>query len=147
MVGLVGFVTVRHFMTPKSFGVVGHYRHDAISEFMVLPVMHGGKESCQKCHEELFAENMKGKHAPVSCEVCHAPLSVHVRDGKKIAEMPKPEPLKTCGYCHQKLAGRPDAIKQVVFREHAEQQGLARGAAISERFCIKCHNPHSPAIE
>jgi len=107
MVFFLGFVGFRHFMVPKSFGLAGPYRYDSIQDHMALPVVHGGRESCKKCHEEKYDMVMKGKHKAVSCEVCHEPVTVHAKDGAKIADMPKSPTWRLCELCHAKMAGRP----------------------------------------
>ncbi|MBI2930367.1 MAG: cytochrome C [Planctomycetes bacterium] len=142
--GVVGFIVVRQFLIPKSFGIAGHYRFDALAEFMAQPVKHGGRESCRKCHEPPYETTSKGKHARVSCEVCHGPVGDHASKEAKIAVMPKNPSYKLCAYCHQKLAARPKGFKQVSFRKHLEEQGFASDSKIPEKICLKCHEPHDP---
>ncbi|MHC4607872.1 MAG: cytochrome c3 family protein [Planctomycetota bacterium] len=144
---LVAFIAVRQFLIPASFGAEGFYRYDSIGEFMSQPVIHGGKESCKDCHKEEYGEVQKGKHAKVSCEVCHGPLAPHVKDGKKAADMSKDASSRLCAYCHRKLVARPAEFPQVDYRKHLEEEGLPVGAKISAGVCAKCHEAHAPSTE
>ncbi|MBI2900122.1 MAG: cytochrome C [Planctomycetes bacterium] len=140
-----GFVGVRHFLIPKSFGQAGHYRYDSIFEYMAQEPNHGSRESCRKCHEEKFAETVKGRHAPVQCEVCHAPVSAHAKDDKKIADMPTNPNHKLCALCHQKLDSRPKGFPQVDLRRHLAGGGRTVAATIPDAACFECHSAHEPS--
>ena len=45
------------------------------------------KKGCAECHGDRSKAVGAGAHAHVSCEVCHAPLSTHVAEGKRSAAM------------------------------------------------------------
>lgn len=142
-VGLVGF-TGRHFLIPESFGEAGFYRYDSLGEFMAQPVVHGGSASCAACHEDAATAKAAGKHAGVSCEVCHGPLAGHVKDDAVIAPMPVNRSHELCAYCHQTLKARPRAMPQVDIPEHlGALEALAPGEAIPEGACATCHDVHS----
>ncbi len=77
----VSGVVIRHFAIPDSFGEAGSYRYDALAEIASKPVVHGNDISCRECHADMAETKAAGKHAPVRCEVCHAPVTTHARDG------------------------------------------------------------------
>jgi hypothetical protein len=141
---LVGFVSARDFLIPASFGKAGHYRYDSLKTYMDYPVIHGGRNSCKGCHPKQYETASAGKHASLNCEACHGPLAWHVKDGARIAEMPRLASWKLCAYCHQTLAARPSSIKQVVFAKHIEEQGSEPGTEVAGKVCFLCHKPHSP---
>src|SRR3990172_5883972 len=96
---IVGF-TGRHFLIPPSFGEVRFYRYDSLRDFMRQPVRHGGSASCAACHQDTMTTKAEGRHAGVSCEVCHAPLAVHVQGEEKIGPMPVNRSHELCALCH-----------------------------------------------
>ena len=141
---LAGVVVGRHFMVPESFGEMGYYRGDALYEFMDKEPEHGARGACGECHDDIAAAKSAGKHAPVQCEVCHAPLATHVRDGDVIAEMAINRSWQLCAVCHQELVARPATIAQIDIREHLE---LGPEDALPEQACLDCHDVdaiHSP---
>jgi len=144
VVVLTGVVVGRHFLVPKSFGEMGFYRGDALYEFMDKTPEHAGADACGECHDDIAAAKAKGKHASVQCEVCHAPLTTHIRDGEKVADMAINRSWHLCGYCHLKLNARPSSIAQIDLREHLE---LDPDAPIPDQACLECHDQdaiHSP---
>lgn len=144
----IGAVVVRHFLMPKSFGMQGFYRYDSLAEFMDKPVIHGSLTACQECHSEIFETKIQGGHASVSCEVCHAPLTVHVKEDTKIAAMPTNSSHVLCAYCHQELRARPESLPQVDITEHLAALELApSGDEIPEGVCIVCHDVHDPSLD
>jgi cytochrome c553 len=151
----VGFVavaiTVRNFITDKSFYKYGHYRGDAVAEIARDKPKYQGTAYCQSCHAAQFAEWSKGIHDSVSigkdvkCEVCHGPAGsrdpqqrfinaatgrVHP-DNLKLSVPADSRPL--CTVCHEQMPGRPLQQAQIVIADHA---GTLQ--------CTLCHNPHSP---
>jgi hypothetical protein len=130
----------RGFLIPKSFGIHGPYRHDNVAEQMaVRPPQHGGAQSCAECHAAQSGKRAEGSHRAVSCEVCHAPLALHVSSGKKAAAMAVDKSFALCARCHRKILGRPEQFPQVVLEQHV--QGPIQGAV-----CLDCHDPHSPKL-
>ena len=70
----------RTLLVPASFGLYGPYRYDNVAEQMkVREPAHAGPAACGECHEKEFKRRAGGKHATVSCEVCHAPKAFHVK--------------------------------------------------------------------
>jgi hypothetical protein len=128
----------RSFLKPRSYGLHGAYRYDNVAEQMAVRApRHGGVASCTPCHAERAKQRAAGAHQLVSCEICHAPLSRHVVDGKKTAAMPVDPSFMLCARCHRKVSGRPEKFPQVVLEQHVE--GKVEG-----RVCLDCHDPHSP---
>jgi hypothetical protein len=140
LVGLVAVVIGRSFLIPHSFGTYGHYRFENVAEQSnVRAPLHGGARSCADCHEDRSKALAKGSHARVSCEVCHAPLGRHVKDGDVIAKMAIDPSPRLCGYCHLKIDGRPEKFPQIVVEKHVE-------GGLGDRGCLDCHDPHSPKL-
>lgn len=135
------FILVRHLVTPKSFGAYGHYRFDSVAEHASRPLKHGAPDACNDCHEEEATVRASGKHASVSCEVCHAPLSTHVTDDEKTAPMLVRRSNELCGWCHQKLVARQSTFPQVHMIDHV----IEGGAELTEAACLECHDAHNPS--
>lgn len=135
----------RGFLIPRSFGLHGPYRFDNVAEQMaVRPPQHGGVASCAECHPAQAEKRAAGSHEPVTCEVCHAPLALHVTAGKKTAAMPIDPSFTLCARCHRRILGRPEKFPQVVLEQHIHDQG-AQGP-VEGRVCVDCHDPHSPKL-
>ena len=139
IVGVGGFFA-RYLEIPPSFGDLGHYRAESVLEQRSLEVRHGKVGACAECHGEIAKMKEAGVHKNVVCENCHEPLSVHVRDGKKIAEMPRMKVAALCTNCHQKLHGRPADHAQIDIRQHLDDGGMKWHDAV----CYECHNHHDP---
>jgi hypothetical protein len=128
--------------TLPSFGVYGHYRGDSVAENAAQEIRHGGNDACGECHDEIKADHDGGAHLAVPCEDCHDALATHVRDGDKIADMPRVKSvLRLCGRCHRELDARPEDFPQVNIKTHPEEMG----AEPSDDVCFECHSPHDPA--
>ena len=137
----VAFVLVRHFLYPKSFGEHGHYRFDSVAEYATQTPLHGAPGACGDCHDEETEVKANGKHAAVSCEVCHSPFGIHVETDQRVAAMPIDRSVKLCAVCHQRLIARRDNFPQVVLTDHV----LEQGAEPAEAVCLECHDAHSPS--
>ena len=134
LVGLVGFLVLRSFLVPHSFGRYGHYRADAIPEIAAAPISYAGHQVCETCHSDILEVKSKGVHKGVACESCHGPQAKHADDPASV----QPAKLDTavlCVRCHQASIAKPKSFPQVDAAEHSG------GAA-----CNTCHQPHSPAI-
>jgi len=144
LVLLVAVVLGRQALIPESFGEMGYYRADALDEFMAKEMEHGPPGSCAECHDDVAEAKAAGGHARVQCEVCHAPLSTHVRDGDIVAEMAINRTWHLCANCHQQLTARPAGMTQIDLHEHLE---FEPGESIPEDACFECHDAegiHSP---
>jgi uncharacterized CHY-type Zn-finger protein len=134
LVGLVGFLVLRSFLVPHSFGRYGHYRADAIPEIAATPISYAGHQVCETCHSDILEVKSKGVHKGVACESCHGPQAKHADDPASV----QPAKLDTavlCIRCHQANIAKPKSFPQVDAAEHSG------GAA-----CNTCHQPHSPAL-
>jgi hypothetical protein len=141
-------VLARHFLVPKSFGLAGPYRYDALADLMGKPVVHGSLTACQSCHTVVWDALASGKHAPVRCEVCHAPVTTHAKEGQKTADMVSNTSVKLCAYCHQKLRARPEDMPQIDIMEHLAKLEVAPAdGQLQDGLCIACHDVHSPSLK
>jgi len=138
---IVSALIARIFAVPDTFGVYGHYRAANLPEQAAREVRHGGNDSCGKCHADMKSLHDKGAHVAVPCEDCHDALAAHIKDGEKIADMPRVKSVtRLCGRCHRDLAARRDDFPKINIEKHVQDQG----AEISDQVCFDCHNPHNP---
>ncbi len=142
---IVALLLGRGFFVPKTWAAYGWYRGANVEEQMAHPVMHGGDQSCVSCHEakdhqSKLEQHDKGKHANVRCEVCHAPVATHAKDGKRIAPMAVQKTRDLCLLCHRQLEARPKDFPQIQPQQHVEKMG----GTWSETVCFDCHDPHDP---
>jgi len=138
----LGYLVLRQAMYPSSFGMTGFYRFDNLAEQRERPVVHSPVEACAACHPGQAEARQKGSHRTVNCQVCHAPMAVHVREGRRVAAMPLPEVPGTCLKCHRALQARPKGFPQIELGPHLREQGLE----LAEGVCITCHDAHSPSM-
>jgi len=142
--GIIGTILVaRSIVMPDSWGKYGHYRADYIDEEASRAIKYGQNDSCMSCHEEVVELKNEGKHKRLSCEMCHSPLSEHVKDGKKFADMhvAKDDDLdKTCLRCHQtNVIGRPKDFPTIDKKEHLKSKRVR-----ADHHCNQCHTVHHP---
>ncbi|MDO8803737.1 MAG: cytochrome c3 family protein [Elusimicrobiota bacterium] len=132
---LVGFLLVRSFLVPESFGKLGHYRANAVDDVLALPRHYAGEPACKKCHAQQASDKAKSSHRHMSCESCHGALQAHVDSPKTVKpSKPKENEMRAfCGNCHGKSLSRPAKFPQVDLEEH--NRGMA---------CNQCHQPHQP---
>jgi len=135
------FVIVRHVLIPRTFGEYGHYRYASVAEYASLQPQHGAPDGCFECHDEQAKARVAGKHATVSCEVCHAPLATHVTNDERVAPMTVRRSTELCGWCHEKLVARPATMPQVHMINHV----VEKGGDLTESACLECHNAHNPS--
>lgn len=142
-VGIVLLVIVaRDFMIPDSWGEYGYYRGDYINEEASREIKYGTNLSCMECHQEVNELKSHSAHQRLSCEMCHAPVSEHILDGKKIAMMPtkQGEPqIELCLQCHQKTVGRDEKIPTIDHKQHLDEQEVK-----ATHSCDQCHTVHAP---
>jgi hypothetical protein len=138
VVALAAVMLARGFLVPKSFGMYGPYRYDNVVEQMnVRTPLHRGAAACGECHEDQFKLRAAGSHKNVSCEICHAPLGMHVKADGSVEAPPVDRSYTLCARCHRKIDGRPAKFPQVVLEQHVN-------VALEGNVCLTCHNPHSP---
>ena len=142
-VGVIVLVVVaRILILPESWGEYGYYRGDSINEEASHPLVHGTNDSCKACHEELYGMKKAGAHQRLSCEACHAPVTEHVYDGKKFADMPVRKGMTQttlCLKCHQSVLGRPEKFPMIAYPAHMEEQEVKL-----THDCNRCHTVHAP---
>jgi hypothetical protein len=134
LAGLLLFIVVRAAVLPKDFGKFGHYRPGAIEVARAKPIHYAGQDACVACHDTQAAVRAAGKHAKVSCEICHGPLAKHAGDPTALKPV-LPNVANLCARCHEKDAAKPKNFPQVITAEHSG------GAA-----CNECHKPHDPHL-
>lgn len=133
--GILGFIVMRAFLVPHSFGRYGHFRGDAIQEATAKPMVYAGHQACESCHTDVLEIKDKGKHAHVGCESCHGALAKHADDPSSVLPE-KPDTAVLCVRCHEANSAKPRWFPQVASAEHSS--GLP---------CNTCHQPHSPALD
>jgi hypothetical protein len=144
LLAVIGVAVLRSALKPASYGMHGNYRFDNVAEQMQRrPPLHGGAASCAECHAERAKVVTAGAHTHVSCEICHGPLGVHVKDGAKTAAMPVDRSFTLCARCHRKIDGRPAKFPMVVLDRHVEEQGAG---PVAGKICLDCHDPHTPKL-
>jgi len=130
--GVAGMLVVRQQFVPSSFGDLGHYRADAVSEIAALPIQYAGALACAECHTDEAEVKARSYHRTLSCEGCHGPAAAHIEDpGEHLPFVPSER--GACLYCHAYLPSRPTGFPQVIERLH---NPLDR--------CMTCHDPHDP---
>ncbi len=134
-VGLILFITVRAFLVPKDFGVLGHYRAGALADVAARPVSFAGRAACEECHTDVAEARKGSKHERISCENCHGALAAHAANPDSVTpELPDVVPRGK--NCHERNAARPSSFPQVDVQEHSGGEP-----------CTSCHQPHHPEIE
>lgn len=133
--GLVFFLAFRTVFLPKSFGLYGHYRGDALAEVRSRPITYAGHQACEVCHPDVTETKANGVHAHVNCESCHGPLAKHADDPSSLIPQ-KPDVAHLCVRCHSENIAKPQGFPQVNAKEHSGGQ-----------LCNTCHQPHSPGFD
>lgn len=143
---LAGAEVFRQTMKPESFGELGHFRADAISDMMQQSIVYEDKSACatDHCHADVAQTVAGNKHQSIDCQMCHAPLGNHADATQKTADMIVNRSPELCLRCHEFLTARPETIKQIVFSEHTNELGLPD--VRSEGLCLDCHASHEPGL-
>jgi len=140
VVCLVAFLIIKDLATPASWNYEVWYRGDALAELQALPLAFGGNESCVECHDDEHEAMAEFKHQTLACESCHGALADHVKEGKKFADAKVDKSRTQCLLCHQVLISRPKDFPQF-------SMDIRRHKTMKETtVCVKCHDPHEPAI-
>lgn len=124
------YVAARFCLKPSSFGELGFYRAEALTEQASRPITFAGKKACDECHSEEYQTLSKGDHKTLSCEGCHGAAKAHVENPDVNLEKLT---FSHCVRCHEASASRPKWLKQIQSREHYAGQR-----------CTECHSPHEP---
>ena len=96
---VAALVAARHFLVPKTFGQLGHYRAAAVDGIAALPIKYAGREVCATCHDDIAKLHGGHGHANVACEVCHGPAAAHVNSPLEV-KLPAPRERARCPLCH-----------------------------------------------
>ncbi len=134
VMAIIGFIFVRSFIVPGSFGQYDWYRGDSVIDNRNLPVGYAGSGSCgeENCHKTIYKIWTDSRHKTVNCETCHGPAGNHVGN-IRIMPQPADDSREFCGRCHFKRAARPSSFPQIDPETHGENLK-----------CAYCHNPHKP---
>jgi len=125
-------VGARHYLVPKTFGALGHYRAAAIAANAAKPMSYAGHEACALCHPDIVKVHDGARHRTVACEVCHGAQAAHV-DSPADHIPPAPRERAFCPLCHAYDPARPTGFPQIDPITHNPGHP-----------CITCHNPHAP---
>jgi hypothetical protein len=140
VVVIIGFLVVRGFLVPPSFGKSGHYRAAAVDDIRAMPVRYAGrsaKDACARCHAGPSRDRASSSHRGVWCESCHGAAGAHAADPKsvKLVKPARATMRAFCGRCHAANLSRPRAFHQINLSVH--NPGTA---------CTECHNAHKPKL-
>lgn len=125
-------LVARHFLIPKTFGALGHYRAVAVDANASQRLSYAGHEECTTCHPDIVQTHDEARHRNVACEVCHGPAAAHVEN--PVENKPSaPRQRGYCPLCHGYDPSRPTGFPQIDPITHNPVQP-----------CITCHNPHAP---
>jgi hypothetical protein len=141
---VIGFLLVKAWATPDSWDYVNWYRTDALIEAQQQPLIFGGNESCQACHQPALKKLNKFSHRTLSCESCHGALADHVRLEKKVADAKVDKSRWQCQNCHFEQINRPRGFPQ--FSKQGEiGKSIRKHRDLDEETpCLKCHDAHDP---
>ncbi len=133
-------LAVRYILIPEGWGEHGNFRTGAVADMLAIEPVHGRWDGCKKCHPEQWETVRTSHHATLSCESCHEPLSFHVENDRRKAQMPTDRSYKLCARCHRRIQGRPEGFPQVKIDAHLEEMGGEFGPEV----CLDCHASHAP---
>ncbi|MBI2425828.1 MAG: hypothetical protein HYV27_23590 [Candidatus Hydrogenedentes bacterium] len=99
-----------------------------------------GTNTCLACHDGRSATDVRlhleGKHAGISCETCHGPGALHVRNGGRGGLLIANPALQTFD----------DAVSLCAECHESQAEGFANTAHAFEKAaaCHVCHDVHTP---
>lgn len=126
-------------LMPDDWNYDSWYRGNSLEELQQLPLVHGGNDSCQACHQEIYEIQMEYEHKSLNCESCHGPLAEHVLGENKIADAVQMiDSDWQCMVCHRALISRPNDFP-VFTLDEKKHKNIEPG-----KLCINCHNAHVP---
>jgi len=141
---LGGLQAVFMWVRPDSWNTNVWYRGETLEDMKLLPMYYGGNESCSECHED--DGQMGPGHLKLSCESCHGPIVDHITEGVKsgAAIVVLDSPLQ-CLNCHSEQVNRPIDFPQYRY-SHGDQFVRKQKSEKGGRFCLDCHEAHSPEL-
>ena len=125
-------IGIRSQFVPESYGELGAYRADAITEVASQEVKYAGWQVCVMCHVDEGEKKVRSYHRSLSCEVCHGAANKHTEEPDTVKPV-IPVGRAGCMPCHSYLSSRPTGFPQIVEIEHNPRQP-----------CADCHDPHDP---
>lgn len=131
--GVLVFLLLQALLTPKGFGVYGHFRAGALDDNRARAASFAGRDACETCHTDVVDARKGGKHAGIGCEACHGPLVSHAEADDPAAKKPARPDATLCPICHTANVAKPEGFPQVDPRSHGEG-----------RSCLTCHRAHQP---
>lgn len=144
-IGLLLGAVVKTLLTPKGFGVLGHYRVGAIADERARLPLLTGEQPCASCHPEQAAKHDKDVHGSVQCEDCHGSGRQHadaMARGAPLSEGPIFRKLEQgdCLVCHRQTNARPKMFPTVDVKQHFSFLSVSD----PQTPCQSCHDPHEP---
>ncbi len=136
------FMGGKFIFHPKSFGMYGHYRAASVGEIAAANPAYLNPSAFSADYPKVYETWSAGIHNVVKCQVCHRPVGNSLNTASLSADTPHPattalpmpgDSRRLCVKCHEKIAGRPEYMRQIEVASH-----------YGERQCTACHNPHSP---
>lgn len=125
-------LTVRHFLTPPTFGELGHFRTSVLEVIASQEIHYAGHEACVGCHSDIEETKSASYHESLSCETCHGPAFVHTEAPDEHKPF-IPSKREHCAICHEYNLSRPTGFPQI--------DPLAHNPTTP---CMSCHDPHDP---
>ena len=134
VITVVAVVLLRDQFVPESFGDLGHYRANAITEIEALDHQYAGADVCTDCHDEQDELKRSSYHRGLACETCHGAAAKHAYadDPEEMTPL-LPTSREACLQCHRYMVSRPTGFAQVFSELHNARD-----------LCINCHDPHDP---
>lgn len=129
---VLGLVLARHYLVPKTFGRLGHYRAAALETIRARGIGYAGRQACADCHPDIVKMHGLSHHQTVACEACHGPAAAHT-EAPMEHKPPAPRGRGYCPLCHGYDPSRPTGFPQIDPVAHNPLKA-----------CISCHNPHAP---
>jgi len=129
---IAALLVAQHFLIPKTFGDLGHYRAASVGEIQNQQKMYAGRQECALCHTDVEAIRAVSNHQGVSCEVCHGAAANHVASPMEV-KPPIDRERTLCTVCHAFNPSRPSGFPQI--------DPVAHNPTTP---CVACHLPHAP---
>lgn len=141
---IIVFLSAKQLATPESWNHEGWYRGAALTDAAAQPLVYGGNESCQDCHQAAIKKLRKFDHRGLSCESCHGPLTEHVKGKEKIAKALVDKSRWQCENCHEERINRPKGFPQFSRTGEIGKSVRKHKDLEEDTPCLKCHDAHDP---
>ncbi len=107
VVGGLGFIVLRGWMTPASYGEKGPYRAEALQQIAARPSVVPADSVCLECHSKVGEERAESLHKVVRCWHCHGLGTEHVREARLAAKTAGAKPPAESTICNSTSTGIP----------------------------------------